>query len=217
MWLFLSRVYIFITLFFIIINYSFPVLALEDSDSVGLDWGLRSWISHRLPGRAMLLVHGWHFELWGARWPLSFATVWFLRLGSGSGLSPLLILRRLSALRKVLGYPSHGGQDLFFPLKTIWEHLNVSGEGCAFLRQPLPPRCSISEQTFPPNSFSLPLQEHNEAPSASPFNTGPFAAIRGASFTTSGPGIPLLTERFINLHIALTIQGEKATPSSILA
>lgn len=38
---------------------------------------------------------------------------------SGSGLSPLLILRRLSALRKVLGYPSHGGQDLF-SLETIW-------------------------------------------------------------------------------------------------
>lgn len=84
----------------------------------------------------------------------------------------------------------------------------MSEEGHAFLRQPLALRCSISEQTFPPNSFLLPLQEHNEAPSVSPSNEGPSAAIRGASFTASGAGILGLTEGFINLRITLTVPGK---------
>ena len=113
-----------------------------------------------------------------------------------------------SCSRKVLRRTPDGEQDLFSPLKTSWEHLNVSEEGHAFLRQLLALRCSISEQTFPPNSFSFPLQEHNEAPSVSPSNEGPSVAIRGTSFTTSGAGILVSTEGFINLCITLTIAGK---------
>lgn len=101
------------------------------------------------------------------------------------------------------------GSRTFFPLlKISWESRNVSEEGHAFPRQPVPLRCSISEQTFPPDSFSFPLQEHNESPLVSPSNGGSPVAIRGASFTATGAGILVLTEGFMNLSISLTIQGK---------
>ena len=101
-----------------------------------------------------------------------------LSLGAGTGLSPLSpILRRLLALRKVSRHTPDGEQDLFPLLKISWESRNVSEEGHAFPRQPVPLRCSISEQTFPLDSFSFPLQEHNESPLVSPSNGGSPVAI----------------------------------------
>lgn len=88
------------------------------------------------------------------------------------------------------------GQEPFPPpLENNMEQLET------VRKRPLPPRRRISEQSFPPNSFSFPLQGGNEAPH--PRYLLPIGArlrpSEEAAFTVTGAGASLLTGGFVKL------------------
>lgn len=97
-------------------------------------------------------------------------------LGARSSLLPLL--PHFENLRHTPG----GEQQTSYSLRKPDGKTRTCLKKARPLEQLLPLKCSVSEQPFPPNSFSFPPRGHNEGPSISPFNRGPSAAIRGGLF-----------------------------------